>query len=211
MSKLKDKVLVVIGGTSGIGHEIVSLARAYQAKVVCVGRRTEFDVRSINDVKDLFHGVFNRYGRIDIVVNTAGVLVRQPLVDMDISDVYEAMDVNYRGAVNVAITAFPYLKSSEGCLLNFTSSSYTYGRALYSVYSSSKAAIVNLTQALADEWLVHSIRVNCISPERTATPMRRAAFGIEPPDTLLQPKSVALKTLLVACSGGTGQVVDIKQ
>lgn len=211
LSRLKDKVLVVIGGTSGIGHEIISLAQAYQAKAVRASRRTGFDVRSIDSARDLFQDVVNQYGRIDIVINTAGILVRQPLVDMDIHDVYETMDVNYRGTVNVAIAAFPHLKASRGCILNFTSSSYTYGRALYSIYSSSKAAIVNLTQALADEWLVHSIRVNCINPERTATPMRRAAFGIEPPETLLRSESVALKTLLVACGGGTGQIVDIKQ
>ena len=66
--------------------------------------------------------------------------------------------------------SYKYLAETKGQLLLYTSSSYTRGRAEYSLYSSTKAAMVNLTQALSDEWAGDGIRVNCVNPERTATP-----------------------------------------
>src|SRR3954449_1515068 len=98
---------------------------------------------------------------------------------------YFATEVNYLAPVFIAQAFHRPLRESRGSLLLFTSSSYTRGRGSYSLYSSAKAATVNLTQALADEWATDGIRVNCINPERTATPMRTRAFGAEPPESLL--------------------------
>jgi len=209
LSKLKNKVLVIIGGTSGIGEEMAAIAKAYQANVVVASRRTGTDITNIESVKSEFKRINEQYGRIDYVANAAAILVKQPLALMDYADVMEAIQINYMGAVHVAIAAYEYLKESHGHLLNFTSSSYTYGRAYYSLYSSSKAAVVNLTQALAEEWHTQYIRVNCINPERTDTPMRRRAFGIEPPETLLSAKMVALLSLGVLLNETTGQILDI--
>lgn len=89
---------------------------------------------------------------------------------MDYAVIQNAIAVNYTGCVNIALAAYPYLKETHGKLIFFTSSSYTRGRALYSIYSSTKAAIVNLVQALAQEWESQGIKVNCINPERTKTP-----------------------------------------
>lgn len=211
LSGLKHRVIAVIGGTSGIGAEIASLARAHQAKVVTAGRRTGVEVADIDSVRKFLAGVYAEYGRIDYVVNAAAILSKQPLMNMSYSEVVEAIQVNYVGAVNVAIASFDYLRNSRGHLLNFTSSSYTYGRAHYSLYSSSKAAVVNLTQALAEEWHGEGVRVNCINPERTATPMRRKAFGIEPPETLLRAQEVASQSLSVLLSETTGQIFDIRR
>ena len=104
-----------------------------------------------------------------------------------------------------------YLKQSKGALLLFSSSSYTRGRALYSTYSSSKSAIVNLMQALSEELQEDNIRINVINPERTKTPMRTKAFGIEPDDTLLMPEKVAQASLKVLLSDLTGQVIDVRR
>jgi len=188
---------------------MADIAKAYQAKVVVASRRTGIDVTDINSLHEKFKSTYLEYGHIDYVVNSAAILVKQPLALMDYSDVQEAISINYMGAVNVAIAAYKYLKESRGHLLNFTSSSYTYGRAYYSLYSSSKAAIVNITQALAEEWNTQYIRVNCINPERTDTPMRRRAFGIEEPGTLLSPKEVALFSLGVLIDECTGHIFDI--
>ena len=68
---------------------------------------------------------------------------------------------------------------------------------------------MNLTQALADEWIEEGIRVNCINPERSRTPMRTKAFGIEPEATLLDPDEVARKALGVIMSDTTGYIYDI--
>ena len=84
------------------------------------------------------------------------------------------------------------------------------GRAFYCPYSSTKAAVVNFVQALAEEWDAEHIRVNCINPQRTHTPMRTAAFGKEPPDTLLKSEDVAEKALITLMSHFTGEVIDVK-
>lgn len=209
LASLKNKVLLIIGGTSGIGAEMAEIATAYQAKVVVASRRTGTDITDLASLKKTFKDVHLQYGAIDYVVNTAGVLVKQPLAQMEYQDIVQAIQINYTGSIHVALAAYDYLKESKGHLLNFTSSSYTYGRSFYSLYSSSKAAIVNLTQALAEEWHTQFIRINCINPERTDTPMRRRAFGIEPPDSLLSPKSVALLSLGVLLENTSGQILDI--
>ena len=82
---------------------------------------------------------------------------------------------------------------------------------MYSIYSSTKAAIVNLTQALAEEWEKDSIKINVINPERTATPMRYSNFGKEPEGSLLSPNKVAEATINALLSNFTGQVIDVKR
>ena len=106
------------------------------------------------------------------MVNTAGILTIQALNLMTDDEVKESIGINYLGCINVAKEAYEYLRKSKGSLLLYTSSSYTRGRAMYSLYSSLKAAIVNFVQAISEEWSGKSIRVNCINPERTLTPMR---------------------------------------
>jgi 2-C-methyl-D-erythritol 4-phosphate cytidylyltransferase len=78
------------------------------------------------------------------------------------------------------------------------------------LYSSTKAAIVNLTQALAEELKDKDIKINCINPERTQTPMRVKNFGYEDPKTLLDSKKVATVSLNTLLSNLTGQIVDVK-
>ena len=150
-------------------------------------------------------------GRVDFVVNTAGVLPRGELAEATEETIYAATEVNYLAPIFIAQEFFPHLAASRGSLLLFTSSSYTRGRSGYSLYSSAKAAVVNLTQALADEWAAAGVRVNCINPERTATPMRTKAFGEEPPGTLLSSAEVARQSLDVLLSGQTGHVIDIRR
>jgi 2-C-methyl-D-erythritol 4-phosphate cytidylyltransferase len=70
--------------------------------------------------------------------------------------------------------------------------------------------VVNLTQALAQEWLSDGIRVNCINPERTRTEMRRRNFGHEDESSLLDPQAVGEIALKVLRGGGTGEICDIK-
>lgn len=209
LSKLKKKVIVIVGGTSGIGAEMAEIATAYQAEVIVVSRRTGTDISNMSSLTEKLESVYKEYNKIDFVVNGAAILVKQPLVLMEYKDIIESINTNYLGAIHVAVAAYPYLKESQGHLLNFTSSSYTYGRSFYSLYSSSKAAVVNLTQALAEEWNPKYIKVNCINPGRTDTPMRNRAFGIEPPETLLSARQVALFSLGVLLNESTGQIFDI--
>ena len=129
----------------------------------------------------------------------------------DYQTIYNAVSTNYMGTINVAMEAYAYLKESKGKLVFFTSSSYTRGRAFYSIYSSTKAAIVNFVQAIAQEWEPFGIAVNCINPERTKTPMRVKNFGTEPENTLLSAEKVAIATIQSLISEFTGQVIDVKR
>jgi NAD(P)-dependent dehydrogenase (short-subunit alcohol dehydrogenase family) len=131
----------------------------------------------------------------------------------DASDdiVYETIDVNLVGCILIAQEALPYLRETSGQLLNFTSSSYTRGRGGYSLYSATKAAIVNFTQALADEWVPDGVRVNVVNPDRTRTPLRTKAFGNEPASTLLSANAVALASIDTLISSATGHVIDVRR
>ena len=154
--------------------------------------------------------VNDKYGKIDYVVNTAAILEKQPLELTEYNKILDVININYLGAINVAKSSLQYLEKTSGQLLNFTSSSYTRGRAGYSLYSSSKAAIVNLTQALGEEFMArNSVRVNCINPQRTFTPMRVKNFGNEDINSLLDPKDVAIISINTLLSNFTGQVVDV--
>jgi len=103
------------------------------------------------------------------------------------------------------------LKKSKGHLVFFASSSYTRGREGYSVYSASKAGIVNFAQALSDELMDYGISVNIINPERTDTPMRRNNFGKEDKTALLNPDFVATQTLTLLTKKTTGMIYDIRK
>jgi len=208
---LKDKIVVVFGGSYGIGKDIVELCNLYNVKVYSFSRSENgVDVSNIENVIGALDLVFKKESRIDYVINTAGVLYKEPLSNMSYEDVIKSVNVNYLGAIIVAKESFKYLKQTKGSLLMFTSSSYTRGRSLYSIYSSSKAAIVNLVQALSEEWNIYDIKVNCINPERTKTPMRVKNFGNEPDDSLLKSEFVAEVSLSVLEKNMTGEIVDVK-
>lgn len=208
----RGKVAVVFGGSYGIGKNIVEMLEQSGAHVHSFSRSaTHTDVGDDNQVALALSAVEQKEGHIDYVINTAGVLNREPLASMEYDTILKAVQTNYMGTVNVALRSRPYLQRTRGKLIFFTSSSYTRGRAFYSIYSSTKAAIVNFVQAVAQEWDADGISINCINPERTKTPMRQQNFGVEPDETLLMPERVAeatLRTLLTDC---TGQVIDVRR
>lgn len=208
----RGKVAVVFGGSYGIGKNIVEMLEQSGAHVHSFSRSaTHTDVGDDNQVALALAAVEQKEGHIDYVINTAGVLNREPLASMEYDTILKAVQTNYMGTVNVALRSRPYLQRTRGKLIFFTSSSYTRGRAFYSIYSSTKAAIVNFVQAVAQEWDADGISINCINPERTKTPMRQQNFGVEPDETLLMPERVAeatLRTLLTDC---TGQVIDVRR
>ncbi|MBK3626409.1 bifunctional cytidylyltransferase/SDR family oxidoreductase, partial [Streptomyces sp. MBT49] len=209
---LSGRTVVVFGGSYGIGKDIAELAGSYGAHVYALGRSTTgTHVENPEEVDDALSKAYSETGRIDYVVNTAGVLRIGKLAETDNATIEEALKVNYLAPVQIARSAYKYLAETKGQLLLYTSSSYTRGRAEYSLYSSTKAAMVNLTQALSDEWAGDGIRVNCVNPERTATPMRTKAFGQEPSGTLLSSEAVARTSLDVLLSELTGHVIDVRQ
>ena len=209
---LHGKTIVVFGGSYGIGADIVRLAEGAGCRVCAFSRSvTGTYIERPETVARALKQSAAQHGRVDAVVLTAARLAKGPLSDMTDQEVEEQIAVNYSGPVAVARASEPYLRATKGHLVLFTSSSYTRGRADYALYSSTKAAVVNLAQALADEWSDAGIHVNVVNPERTRTPMRAEAFGDEPEHSLLESSTVAATVLDVIASDMTGHVVDIRR
>ncbi|WP_419815164.1 SDR family NAD(P)-dependent oxidoreductase [Glacieibacterium sp.] len=209
LAQLKDKSIVVFGGTSGIGESITRLGAAYGARITVASRSGGVDIGDAASVEKALAEAAAEHGKIDAVINTAATLTRQPLATMSTDEIRDSVNTNFLGALNVARLSYDYLRQTRGHLMLFASSSYTYGRAFYSTYSASKAGVVNLTQALADEWSDENIKVNCVNPERSRTPMRTKAFGREPVESLLDPDEVARKSLGILISDTSGLIYDI--
>jgi 2-C-methyl-D-erythritol 4-phosphate cytidylyltransferase len=208
---LAGKTILVFGASRGIGKSIHDIAAAAGANVVAVSRSSGVDIRDENAVRATLREALGRFGRIDSVIATAGVLRTGLIAGQDYATIDGQIATNLRGSIIVAREAFEAMREAGGSIALFTSSSYTRGRARYSVYSATKAAIVNLVQALSEEFMPFHVRINAINPERTATPMRTENFGAEPADQLLDAESVARATLAFCLSSATGQVVDVRR
>lgn len=209
---IPNKVIVVFGGSYGIGKEIVDLSRELGAIVYSYSRSENgVDIADKETIKLILKDIYDRNGRIDYVVCSAGILIKEALYSMSYEDISKSLNTNLLGSIIVAKESFDYLKLSKGSLLFYTSSSYTKGRMMYSIYSSTKAAIVNLVQALSEEWTDDKIRINCINPERTKTPMRVKNFGNEDESTLLSARNVAIASINTLTSKHTGDVIDVRK
>lgn len=208
---LRNRVIVIFGASSGIGKDLMNICHDCGAKVYGFSRHLGgIDISDVEHVRKSLNDVHIAEGRIDAVVDTASILCKEPLDVMTYEQINEAIDVNYKGMVIVAKESFRYLKESHGALMYYTSSSYTRGRMNYTIYSSTKCATVNFVQAVAEEWIHFGIRVNCINPERTKTPMRVKNFGNEDESTLLKSETVAELSAKVLVSKFTGQIIDVK-
>jgi 2-C-methyl-D-erythritol 4-phosphate cytidylyltransferase len=211
VNRLRQKVVVVFGGTSGIGLELVNLSRDFGSDSYGFSRSTGTDVRDNTSIKRALEEVYGKHKRIDIIIGSSGVLRRGFIEQLEISDIIDQVSINLIGCMLVAKESIPYLKQSKGSLLFFSSSSYSRGRCEYAPYSASKAGLVNFVQGFAEEMSMYDVRVNVLNPERTNTPMRSKNFGQENPRELLSTKYVALAALKTAISNITGAIVDVRK
>ncbi len=211
LTGLKNKVIVIFGASRGIGESILKTSRSYGAIAYGFSPENGVDIRSPGQIEKALQEVYQKEKKIDFIAVTAGVLRKGEIETRGIDDIKEEVDINYIGSINAVKAGIGYMKKSKGSMILFTSSSYTRGRALYSVYSSTKAAIVNLAQGMAEELSGYGVRINVMNPERTATPMRKENFGEEPEDTLLKPEQVAQASLKTLLSDLTGEVVDVRK
>ena len=211
LENLKNKVLICFGASSGIGECIAKIASDHGGIVCKTSLSLGCDVSDFRVVQEYISKIYAQYNRIDFVVNCAAVLEMGLLEHRNIADIQQEIATNFLGSIHVIKASIPYLaKNTKSSIALFTSSSYTRGRAMYSIYSSQKAAIVNLGQALSEELHSKGIHVNIINPQRTATPLRYKNFGKEPKESLLDPNIVALATLHTLLSDLSGQVIDVR-
>jgi 2-C-methyl-D-erythritol 4-phosphate cytidylyltransferase len=206
---LKGKRALIFGGTRGIGKAMADILSTGGAQVVARSRENGCDIGRENDIMQAFEAAARTMGGIDVVVNAAGLLIHGELTEQDGPSIEQQVQVNFLGALHIARHAHAWLKETQGSLLFFASSSYTRGRAHYVTYSATKAAIVNLTQGLSEEWAADGIRVNCIIPGRTDTDMRSSNFQNEAQDSLYNPYQVAISASKVICSNTNGLLTRI--
>ncbi len=148
----------------GEGHSVLSMAG---------------DVSSEEDVVGLFHRVMERYGRVDALVNCAGIVAVRPFVDMDAATWDHVISVNLRGTFLCCREAFRVMAAQRsGVIINFSSLSGVKGVEKFpglSAYNVSKAGVASLTEILAVEGKPHNIRVCAVSPGAVDTEMLRQA------------------------------------
>jgi NAD(P)-dependent dehydrogenase (short-subunit alcohol dehydrogenase family) len=182
-----DKIVVITGGSSGIGLAAAHAFEREGAKVVVTGRASvpleaaatalsknaivlKADVTREADLDLLFATVAERHGRIDVLFANAGVAKVAPLESTGGALFDEIMDTNFRGAYFTVQKALPLI--ADGGAILFTTSYFDQvGIAGTSVVSASKAALRSLTRTLAAELLPRKIRVNAISPGVISTPL----------------------------------------
>jgi 2-C-methyl-D-erythritol 4-phosphate cytidylyltransferase len=207
-----SRTVVIFGGTEGIGRELGNLLHRYNARVFSLSRRSEsaVDVTDATSVQQAIARIADETGSIDYVVNCAGDLLRKNVEFMSVDEWRHIYSVNIDGCFHVAKAVLPVFKQqNSGSLMFVGSSSYTRGRGGYAAYSSSKAALVNFSQALAEELDPYGIRVNVASPGRVQTSMRFRNFGNEPKGSLLQPDYVAGKIARAMVMETTGSIFEI--
>lgn len=200
------KRVIIFGGTAGIGKAMADILTSAGALVIARSRSNGCDIAIEADVKNAISEAGKKLGGLDVVVNAAGLLKKQALSEQASEDIATQINVNLLGAAWIAKWSHALLKDSKGTLLQFASSSYSRGRADYVVYSATKAAIVNMTQGLSEEWAADGIRVNCIIPGRTDTEMRKKNFDNECPRTLTNPYQIALSATKTICGNLSGQL-----
>ena len=175
-TELEGLVAIVTGGASGIGAATVALLRDRGATVV-VFDRTEIEDSVVCDVGDdasVVAGiaeVVGRHGRIDILINNAGIGAAGGVEANDDEEWHRVFDVNVLGMVRMTRAALPWLrKSPSASIVNTGSIVSDTGLVNRALYSATKGAVHALTRAMAADLLGDNVRVNAVSPGTAATP-----------------------------------------
>ncbi len=193
MTQLKEKVVLITGASRGIGAAIAHAAADAGARVsvnylaesglaeelvATIKKKggdaiaVKADVANPRDVKLMFDRTIARYGRIDTLINNAGVAVYKLIKDTTEEDFYQQFDTNVKGTFNTLREAAMRM-ADNGSIVNFSTSENRLILPTYAAYTASKSAIEQLTRVFAKEVGTRGINVNCVSPGPTNTELFR--------------------------------------
>jgi len=183
--RLKDKVALVTGAASGIGLATAALFGQEGAKVMCgdvdaegaervaqqitdgggEAASLQADVSQAADVERMVRQTVERWGRLDVLVNNAGILFLMPLTQVPEEEWDRVMSINLKGVYLGCKYAIPQMVSQgKGTIVNTASIAGLRGFATFDTYGASKGGVVQLTKALAVEFARMNVRVNCVCP-----------------------------------------------
>ena len=217
---LKGKVAVITGGTRGIGYATVKKFLENGAKVVLFGSRQETVDKALaslkqenaqwevsgawpnlldaDEVAKEIEKIKEKYGRIDILINNAGVSDSTPIDDYTSEKFAQIMQLNVNAIMNGILAVVKIMKEQGGCILNTSSMVSICGQTSGVAYPTSKSAVNGITWSLARELGPSNIRVNAVAPGITKTDMVAAL-----PEQMIQPLINAIPIRRI------GEVVDI--
>ncbi|CUU48524.1 non-ribosomal peptide synthetase [Clostridium beijerinckii] len=194
---LTDKVVIVTGGGRGIGRTMAVEAAKEDAKVVIISRtewelkETEQEIKKIGggvisivadisnygEVSEAVNKIVSTYGKIDVLINNAGITKLEAFSDMNVDEWKNIIEVNLFGTYNMCKAVAPHLVSQRsGKIINMGSDSSFIGYPLMSAYAASKHAVIGLTKSLSEELKLSNIQVNAICPAFVDTNMTPEAL-----------------------------------
>lgn len=207
---LKNKRFVVTGGTGGIGRALCEQLKSEGAHPIVLARSAAqycADLRCYNSAKLTFDQILADQGPIDGLINCVGFLQVKKFQELLKEEIDQLINANLTSVIYSCKCA--HLKE-KAHIVNIASSSYTKGRKDFAIYASTKSAVVNFTQGLAEER--EDLLINAVIPQRTRTAMRSRNFPAEDPETLLEPKDVAKEIIaLLKQSDVTGTLLEVRK
>jgi len=199
-----DRAALVTGGSSGIGLAMatmlreegfaLTLASRTQAKVEAAAAPLEAhavaaDVSREEDCRRIVAEHRENHGRLDVLVNSAGVGIAGLVDELDTKRIDLQLDVNLRGTILVTAAALPLLRESRGLIVNLASIAGTSPSARLPIYGATKAGVINFTTSLNRAEEEHGVRATALSPGFVDTPM--AAWAPMPSERMIRPEDCA--------------------
>lgn len=182
----KDKIILITGACGGVGGAAAKLLSALGARLALtdckagqLGSRAAAldafpicaDISSVADCERIIATTLDHYGRLDAVVNCAGIWVEGDSAEAGEADWDRTIDINLKGTFFICSRAIPALKRSRGSIVNISSDAGVVGNAGAAIYCASKGGITLLSKALAVELAPHGVRVNALCPSDIMSPM----------------------------------------
>jgi 3-oxoacyl-[acyl-carrier protein] reductase len=190
MNNIEDKVIIITGGSKGIGRVTAMRLAKQGAKLVLASRKisdlmkvkdelqvpedrilfVEGDVSKEDDCSSIVNQAAEKFGRVDVLINNAAQFVHCKIIDLDLNDFDRVWKTNVRGVIAMTQRVLPFMiKQNEGTILNISSTSGKRGYMTGAAYAASKFALNGLTECLLKEVREYNIRVLTISPSMVDT------------------------------------------